>query len=138
MRAFCCACVLLLAGSAWAGKREAEDLKRQIETQRSGVNDLERLDVGKVATAELALLRSWLDEASNQLTKEEYEKTREVIDRCLAQAELIRQKTTAGNLMAQAADRETALKKSRDRLQRTKEAIQQATINKKALELNTK
>ena len=138
MRALCCACVLLLAGSAAAGKREAEDLKRQIETQRSGVNDLERLDGGKVATAELALLRSWLDEATNQLTKEEYQKTREVIDRCLAQAELIRQKTAAGNLSAQAGERENALKKSRDRLARTKEAIQQATINKKALELNTK
>jgi hypothetical protein len=130
--------VLLLAGTAAAGKREAEDLKRQIETQRSGVNDLERLDASKVATAELALLRSWLDEATNQLTKEEYEKTREVIDRCLAQAELIRQKTSAGNLSSQATDRENALKRSRDRLQRTKEAIQQATINKKALELNTK
>jgi hypothetical protein len=91
-----------------------------------------------VATAELALLKSWLDEATNQLTKEQFEKTREVIDRCLAQAELIRQKTTAGNLSGQAGERETALKRSRDRLARTKEAIQQATINKKALELNTK
>lgn len=131
-------CVLLLAGPAAAGKREAADLRRQIETQQAGLGDLERLDGNHVATGELTLLRSWLDEATTQLSKDEYEKTREVIDRCLAQAELIRQKTTAAALSAQATDREGALKRSRDRLQKTKEAIQQAAVNKKALELNSK
>ena len=130
--------LLLLGGSATANKREADDLKRQIDTQRAGVGDLERLDAQKVATEELTLLRSWLDEATNQLQKDELDKTREVIDRCLAQAELIRQKTSAGRLSAQAEQRETALKRSKDKVQKTKEAIQQATINKKALEMNSK
>jgi hypothetical protein len=130
--------VLWLTAPAGASKREVEDLRRQIDAQRAGVGDLERLDSSKVATDELTLLRTWLDEASTQLQKEEYDKTREVIDRCLAQAELIRQKTTAGRLGAQANERETALKRSRDKVQKTKEAIQQATINKKALEMTTK
>jgi hypothetical protein len=130
--------VLLLAAPASAGKREADDLRRQIETQRSGLGDLERLDPGHGATDELTLLRAWLDEASTQLSKQEYDKTREVIDRCIAQAELIRQKTSASRMSAQAADREAALKRSRDKVQKTKEAIQQAVINKKALELATK
>jgi hypothetical protein len=129
---------LLLVSTAAASKREADDLRRQIDTQRAGVGDLERLDSTHVATAEMTLLRSWLDEASTQLTKQEFDKTREVIDRCIAQAELIRQKTTAGRLSAQATDRENAQKRSRDRVARTKEAIQQATINKKALEIATK
>jgi hypothetical protein len=132
------ACVLLLAGPAVAGKREADDLRRQIETQRAGVGDLERLDTSHVATEELTLLRAWLDEAATQLSKEEYDKAREVIDRCLATGELIRQQTAAGRLTAQANEREAALKRSKEKVQKTKEAIQQATINKKALEMNTK
>jgi chemotaxis protein histidine kinase CheA len=130
--------VLWLAAPAGASKREMDDLRRQIETQRSGVGDLERLDSSHVATEELTLLKAWLDEASTQLTKEELDKTREVVDRCLAQAELIRQKTSAGRLSAQATDRETALKRSRDKVQKTKEAIQIATVNKKALEMTSK
>jgi hypothetical protein len=134
----CGSLVLLLVAPASASKREAEDLRRQIDTQRAGVGDLERLDANHVATEELTLLRAWLDEAATQLSKEEYDKTREVIDRCLAQGELIRQKTTAGRLTAQANEREAALKRSRDKVQRTKEAIQQAQVNKKALEISTK
>jgi hypothetical protein len=129
------ACALLLAAPAWANKREVQDLQRQVETQKAGVGDLERLDIVHLATAELTLLRSWLDEATNQLTAEKLDRAREVIDRCLAQAELIRQKTLAGRMTAQAVERETALKRSKDRVQKTREAIQQATINKKALEL---
>jgi hypothetical protein len=132
------ALLMLLAAPAWASKHEAEDLKRQIDTQRSGLGDLERLDVSHVATAELTLLRSWLDEATNQLTVEKFERVREVIDRCLAQAELIRQKTSAGRLTQQANERESALKRSRDKVARTRDTIQQAAVNKKALELNAK
>jgi len=130
--------ILWLAAPAGASKREVEDLRRQIETQRAGLGDLERLDSSHVATEEVTLLRAWLDEAETQLSKEELDKSREVIDRCLAQAELIRQKTAAGRLSAQANEREAALKRSRDKVQKTKEAIQQATVNKKALEMTTK
>jgi hypothetical protein len=130
--------MLLLAGPAIAGKREADDLRRQIEIQRAGVGDLERTDGAHVASEELTLLRTWLDEAATQLSKDEYDKTREVIDRCSATAVLIREKTAAGRLTAQANEREAALKRSREKVQKTKEAVQQATINKKALEMNTK
>lgn len=139
MRSLLCASLILwLAAPAGASKREVEDLRRQIETQRAGLGDLERLDSSHVATEEVTLLRAWLDEAETQLSKEELDKSREVIDRCLAQAELIRQKTAAGRLSAQANEREAALKRSRDKVQKTKEAIQQATVNKKALEMTTK
>ena len=41
-------------------------------------------------------------------------------------------------MSAQAADREAALKRSKEKVERTKAAIQQATVNKKALEMNAK
>jgi hypothetical protein len=139
MRAFLAVTLLLLlAAPAGASKREMEDLRRQIDTQRAGVGDLERLDSTHAASDEITLLKTWLDEATTQLQKDLPDKTREVIDRCLAQAELIRQKTAAGRLGAQAAEREGALKRSRDKVQKTKDAIQQATVNKKALEMTTK
>jgi hypothetical protein len=129
---------LVLVSTAWAGKRELEDLRRQIDSQRSAAGDLERLDEKRAVTDEVTTLRSWVDEATTQLQKDELDKVREVLDRCLAQGELIRQKITSTRLIAQAIDKETALKKARDRNEKTKVAIQQATINKKALELNAK
>jgi hypothetical protein len=130
--------LLALVAPAWAGKREADDLKRQIDVQRTGIGDLERLDEKRSAVDELALLKSWVDEATNQHTKEEFDRVREVLDRVTAQAELIRQRITASKASAVAADREAALKRSKEKVERTKAAIQQATINKKALEMNTK
>jgi hypothetical protein len=130
--------VLALSVPAWAGKREMEDLRRQIDSQRSGTGDLERLDERRAVTDEITMLRSWIDEAATQLQKEELDKTREVLDRCVAQSELVRQKTSASRLSAQAGDKEAALKRSRERVEKTKLAIGQATINKKALEMNTK
>ncbi len=130
--------LMLWCPPAWAGKREAEDLRRQIDSQRSGAGDLERLDERRAVTDEITMLRSWIDEAATQLQKDELDKVREVLDRCVAQTELIRQKTTAGRMTAGAVDKEGALKRARERNEKTKLAIQQATINKKALELNTK
>ena len=86
----------LLAGpAALANKREVSDLTREIDTQRAAAADLERLDDQRAVTAETTNLRSWLDEASSQLAKEEMDKTREVLARCIAQSELIRQKIAA-------------------------------------------
>src|SRR5579859_1282652 len=91
----------LLAGpAAFANKRELADLKREIDTQRAAAADLERLDDQHAVTDETTLLRSWLDEASSQLAKEETDKTREVLGRCIAQAELVRQKVAAGKATA--------------------------------------
>jgi hypothetical protein len=115
-----------------------EDLKRQIEAQQAAIGDLEKLDEKRVAVDELALLRSWFDEAWGQYSKEEYDRVREILDRCTAQAELIRQKATAGKLTSLAADREAAAKASHDKLERTKKDLQAAYIKKKALEMNSK
>jgi hypothetical protein len=129
---------LLTAPAAFANKRELADLKREIDTQRAAASDLERLDEQHAVTDETTLLRSWLDEASSQLAKEETDKTRAVLARCIAQSELIRQKIAAGNATRKANEREAALKASRDKVIRTKGELQQATIDKKALELNNK
>jgi hypothetical protein len=128
----------LLCMPAWAGKREVEDLRRQIDSQRSSAGDLERLDERRTVTDEITMLRSWIDEAATQLQKDELDKVREVLDRCVAQTELIRQKTVAARMTGQANDKEATLKRARERNEKTKVAIQQATINKKAMEMNTK
>jgi hypothetical protein len=131
------ALVLLSSGRASANQ-EAEDLKRQIESQRAAVSDLERLDDRHMVTDEITLLKSWLDEAWGQYSKEEYKKVREVVDRCLAQAELIRQKINASKMTAYAQDRENAVRASRDRVTKTKQALLEAQSTKKALEMNNK
>ena len=60
----CAAVTLGVVGARSALAGEEDDLQRQIETQRSGAADLERLDELKAVTDEITLLRSWLDEAS--------------------------------------------------------------------------
>jgi hypothetical protein len=127
-----------MAGPAGAGKREIEDLNRQIGAARAGVGDLERLDDRRAVTDELTLLRAWIDEAATQLNKDEPDKVREVLDRIMQQTELIRQKITASKITAQAVEKENQVRKGRERIEKTKEAIQQATVNKKALEMNAK
>jgi hypothetical protein len=131
------ALVLLSSGRALANQ-EAEDLKRQIESQRAAATDLDRLDDRHMVTDEITLLKSWLDEAWAQYSKEEYKKVREVVDRCLAQAELIRQKINAGKMTAYAQDREQAVRASRDKVAKTKQALIDAQSTKKALEMNAK
>src|SRR5262249_25537093 len=101
------AVALLAARAARAG--EEDDLQRQIETQRTGATDLERRDELHATGDEITRLKSWLDEAWSLRAKHEYDQVREVLDRCLAQAELIRQKITASKLRAQAQKREAAL-----------------------------
>jgi predicted transcriptional regulator len=131
------ALLLLVAGQAFAGQ-EAEDLKRQIESQRAAVSDLERLDDRHMVTDEITLLKSWLDEAWQQYSKEEWKKVREVVDRCIAQAELIRDKITAAKMTAYANDREAAVRATRDKIERTKKALLDAQSTKKALEMTSK
>jgi hypothetical protein len=131
------ALLLLVAGQAFAGQ-EAEDLKRQIESQRAAASDLERLDDRHMVTDEITLLKSWLDEAWQQYSKEEWKTVREVVDRCIAQAELIRQKITAAKMTAYANDREAAVRTTRERIDKTKKALLDAQSTKKALEMTSK
>ncbi len=113
---------------------EEDDLQRQIETQRSGVNDLDRLDDQRATTDEITLLRAWLDEAWTLRSKHEYDQVREVLDRCIAQAELVRQKISAAKLRAQMQKREATVNELRAKIASTKKALQDTQIKKKALE----
>ena len=122
----------IAARPALAG--EEDDLQRQIDTQRSGMSDLERLDDMRATTDEITLLHTWLDEAWSLRSKHEYDLVREVLDRCLAQAELIRQKIAAAKLRAQVQRREAALKDMRAKIASTRKALQETTVKKKALE----
>jgi hypothetical protein len=118
--------------NGWAG--EEDDLQRQIETQRSGVSDIERLDELHTAGDEITLLKSWLDEAWSLRAKHEYDQVREVLDRALSQAELIRQKINVSKLRAQVQQREAALKDVRGKIDKNRRALQDAARKKKALE----
>jgi len=122
-------------GLALAG--EEDDLQRQIDTQRTGAADLERLDELKSTGDEIAILRSWLDEAWNLRAKHEYDQVREVLDRSLKQADLIRTKITTAKLRAQAAKREAALADLRAKIVKTRKALADTTAKKKALEGST-
>ena len=126
------AVALLAPRGARAG--EEDDLQRQIETQRTGTTDLERLDELHATSDEITRLKSWLDEAWSLRAKHEYDQVREVLDRCLAQAELIRQKITASKLRAQAQKREAALQASRTKIARARKSLQDTIDKKKTLE----
>jgi hypothetical protein len=129
--------LVLLASPIAARAGEEDDLQRQIETQRAGMSDLERLDDMRATTDEITLLKSWLDEAWSLRSKHEYDLVREVLDRCLAQAELIRQKIAAAKLRAQVQRREAALKELRGKIASARKALQETTIKKRALEGST-
>jgi len=121
-----------LGGRAHAG--EEDDLQLQIDTQRASANDLERLDELKAVGDEITVLRSWLDEAWNLRAKHEYEEVRLVLDRALKQEDLIRAKITVSKLYAQEQKHEAALKDLRDKIARTRKAMQDTVDKKKALE----
>ena len=131
------ALLVLVGTQAFAGQ-ESEDLKRQIESQRAAVSDLERLDDRHMVTDEITLLKSWLDEAWQQYSKEEWKTVREVVDRCIAQAELIRDKITAAKMTAYANERDAAVRATREKIERTKKALLDAQSTKKALEMTSK
>ncbi len=131
---------LLVASTAGRVARagEEDDLQRQIETQRGGVADIERLDELHTAGDELTLLKAWLDEAWALRAKHEYDDVRGVLDRALAQAELIRQKIAASKLRAQSDKREAELQQTRRKIDQSRKALADTTIKKKALEAGSK
>jgi hypothetical protein len=128
--------MLTTTRTAFAG--EEDDLQRQIETQRAGVADIERLDELHAAGDEITLLKAWLDEAWALRAKHEYDQVREVLDRALAQAELIRQKISASKLRAQADKREAALQETRRKTDQARKALADTVVKKKALEAGSK
>lgn len=120
-----------------AAAGEEDDLQRQIDTQRASVADLERLDELKGVTDEIALLKTWLDEAWNLRAKHEYDQVREVLDRSLKQEDLIRTKIAVSKLRAQVQKREAALKEVRAKIAHTRKTLQETAAKKKALEGST-
>ena len=121
-----------LGGAARAG--EEDDLQRQIDTQKSSVADLERLDELKAVTDEIGRLKSWLDEAWGLRAKHEYDEVRTVLDRALKQEDLIRAEITVSKLRAQELKREASLKEIKDKIARTRKTLQETSDKKKTLE----
>ena len=121
-----------LGGAARAG--EEDDLQRQIDTQKSTVADLERLDDLKAVTDEIGRLKSWLDEAWGLRAKHEYDEVRTVLDRALKQEDLIRAEIVVSKLRAQELKREASLKEIKEKVAHTRKALQETSEKKKALE----
>ena len=118
--------------SARAG--EADDLQRQIDYLKQTANDLERQDDQKAVKEEINFMRSWLDTAWNLRSQEKYDDVRKVLDRCDAQANMVRQKLVASKLAAQADAKEDEVKRAKNQLERTKKALENAKLQKARME----
>jgi hypothetical protein len=127
---------LLLAGAtqthAWAD--EEDDIQRQIDIQKAGVPDLEHLDRSHAAAPEIQRLRDWLGLAWDLRNKHEADESREVLERCMAQAELVRQVITTAQLKAQVAEREAKLDRTKAETDKKKRALQDAQVQKRTLD----
>jgi hypothetical protein len=123
-----------LAMPLMARAGEADDLQRQIDYLKQTTSDLERMDDQKVVTTDITMMRSWLDTAWTLRSQEKYDEVHVILDRCDAQANMVRQKLTAAKLSAQAAAKEDEVKRAKSQLARTKKALENAKIAKARLE----
>ena len=123
-----------LAVPVLARAGEADDLQRQIDYLKQTTTDLERQDDQKAVNTEITMMRSWLDSAWTLRSQEKYDEVRISLDRCEAQANMVRQKLTAAKLSAQAAAKEDEVKRARGQLAHTKQALENAKIQKARLE----
>jgi hypothetical protein len=126
----------LVVRTAHAG--EADDLQDMIDRARHGASDLERLDDKAAAREDVALMREWLNEAWRLRADSKYDEARDILKRCDAQAEMIRQKITAGKLSAEADAKEAELRAMREQIEKTRQAIRAAIEQKAALQARTK
>jgi len=124
----------LMAVPALARAGEADDLQRQIDYLKQTTNDLERQDDQKAVTTDVTMMRAWLDNAWTLRSQEKYDEVRIVLDRCEAQANMVRQRLTAAKLAAQAAAKEDEVKRAQNQLARTKKALENAKIQKARME----
>jgi hypothetical protein len=129
---FLCSAFLAVPLAARAG--EADDLQRQIDYLKQTTSDLDRQDDQKVAKEYIEFMKSWLDNAWNLRSQEKYDEVRIVLDRCEAQANMIRQQLVAAKLAAQAAAKEDEVKRAKNQLERTKKALENAKTQKARLE----
>ena len=123
-----------LAVPVLARAGEADDLQRQIDYLKQTTTDLERQDEQKAVSSDIMMMRSWLDNAWTLRSQEKYDEVRIILDRCEAQANMVRQRLTAAKLSAQAAAKEDEVKRARAQLARTKKALENAKIQKARLE----
>jgi len=123
-----------LAVPVLARAGEADDLQRQIDYLKQTTSDLERQDDQKSVSSDIMMMRSWLDNAWTLRSQEKYDEVRIILDRCEAQANMVRQRLTAAKLSAQAAAKEDEVKRARTQLARTKKAVENAKIQKARLE----
>lgn len=119
---------------ALARAGEADDLQRQIDYLKQTTNDLERQDDQKAVSTDVTMMRSWLDNAWTLRSQEKYDEVRIVLDRCEAQANMVRQRLTASKLAAQAAAKEDEVTRAKAQLARTKKALENAKIQKARME----
>ena len=123
-----------LAVPVLARAGEADDLQRQIDYLKQTTTDLERQDDQKSVVSDIMMMRSWLDNGWTLRSQEKYDEVRIILDRCEAQANMVRQKLTAAKLSAQASAKEDEVKRARQQLGRTKKALENAKIQKARLE----
>jgi hypothetical protein len=123
-----------LAVPTLARAGEADDLQRQIDYLKQTTNDLERQDDQKSVSTEVTMMRSWLDTGWTLRSQEKYDEVRIVLDRCEAQANMVRQRLVAAKLEAQAATKEDEVKRKKNQLARTNKALENAKIQKARLE----
>ena len=124
----------LLTVPVMARAGEADDLQRQHDYLRQTSDDLERQDDQKAVSSDVAMMRTWLDIAWGLRSKEKFDDMRIVLDRCEAQANMVRQRLTASKLSAQAVVKEDEVKRAKSQLARTKKALENAKIQKARLE----
>jgi cysteinyl-tRNA synthetase len=128
---------LLLGTARLAGAGEEEDLQRQIELQRTNATDLERLDETRAAGEEITRLKDWLNQAWTLRSRHEVDEVRPVLDRCAAQAELVRQMIMAARWQTQVKSREAAIERARNKTQQTRSALQKLQAERRELEEKT-
>lgn len=113
---------------------EEDDIQRQIDIQKAGASDLEHLDRSHAAAPDLQRLRDWLGAAWDLRNKHASDEAREVLERCMAQAELVRQVIAAAQLKTQVAEREAKLATTKAETDKKKKALQDAQIKKQTLD----
>jgi predicted site-specific integrase-resolvase len=123
-----------LAVPVMARAGEADDLQRQIDYLKQTTTDLERQDDQKAVASDIMMMRSWLDNGWTLRSQEKYDEVRIILDRCEAQANMVRQRLTAAKLSAQAAAKEDEVKRARNHLGHTKKTLENAKIQKARLE----
>ena len=130
-------CFLLLATlsiPALARAGEADDLQRIIDAARQTAKDLASLDTRRAAETDLTVLGMWLDKAWSLRSQEKFDDAHTVTDRCVAQADMIRERINASKLAAQADQKEAEVAKARATLEKTKKQLENANVQKIKLE----